>query len=78
MKGDANMKVPRETWTLAKEYAEKHGRKIRDVMADAIQVYVEAEPRQAPHDDPEIAKAIAEWASEPKPKSLFPEPLAAK
>ena len=40
VKDDAWVRLPRETWVLGMAYAEKSGRKLREIAAKALTQYI--------------------------------------
>jgi hypothetical protein len=43
VKDDAVIRVPRWSWTMAKKYADKSGRDLREVGGEALRTYVKLE-----------------------------------
>jgi hypothetical protein len=47
VKGDAWVRLPRETWAAAKAYAAKSGMKLREIVATAVAEYLKREEKKA-------------------------------
>jgi hypothetical protein len=47
LKDDAWVRLPRETWVLGMAYAEKSGRKLREIAAKALSEYIKREEKKA-------------------------------
>lgn len=57
-KGDAVIRVPRWSWDLARKYAAKAGRDLREVTGDALKEYVGQRTPVGPGEATKIVKHV--------------------
>jgi hypothetical protein len=58
MKGDAVIRVPRASWSVARAFANRVGRELREVTGTALREYVEVHSQPEPGETTKVVKHV--------------------